>query len=131
MLLSMMEPLIFYWNRLIRRKKKRYLEVFDFQLMKLNHLNIFYVVISRLFMTSLSVGQSTFVRNGIISKVCKVRTIVLKKQITKTYVKQQRPKYIMPIQASNKESPSSKQLLFFKSFIHDNNLRFKSFIMKS
>ena len=38
-----------------KEKKKRYLEVLDFQLMKLNHLNIFSVVISRLFITSLSV----------------------------------------------------------------------------
>ena len=32
--------------------------------------------------------RSTFARSSITSKVCKVRTIVLKKQITKIYVKQ-------------------------------------------
>ena len=36
--------------------------------------------------------RSTLVRSGII-KVCKVRTRVLKKQITIVCVKQQRPKY--------------------------------------
>ena len=36
--------------------------------------------------------RSTLVRSGIISKVCKVWSIVFKKQITKIYVKQQRPK---------------------------------------
>ena len=38
--------------------------------------------------------RSTFIRSGIISIVCKVRTIVFKKQITKIYVKQQRPGWV-------------------------------------
>ena len=37
--------------------------------------------------------RSALVRSGIISKVCKVWAIVLKKQITKIYVKQKRSKY--------------------------------------
>ena len=45
-----------YWNWLIRRNKW-HLEEFVFKLLKLNHSNIFSVVISRLFLTSLRVGS--------------------------------------------------------------------------
>ena len=62
---------------------------FAFRLLKLNdfkHVFSSYFKIIHDFIKC----RSTFVRSGIISKIYKIRTIVLRKQITKIYVKQQR-----------------------------------------
>ena len=56
LLLSMMEPLIFTGTGWQGERNEWLLEAFAFKLLKLNHSNIFPVAVSRLFMTSLSVG---------------------------------------------------------------------------
>ena len=63
-------------EQVIRKRNKWHLKAFVFKLLKLNHSDIISVVNSKLFMTSLS----------------KVRTIVLKNQITRIYVNLQKAK---------------------------------------
>ena len=72
-----------------KKRHKWHLEEFAFKLWKLNHSKKIYAVISRLYMTSLSVDLHS-------PEVCKASSIVLKKQITKTYVKQHRFTYRSP-----------------------------------
>ena len=69
-----------YWNRLIKRKKKTtfrsiYFQIVETELTKHFFFSSYFKVIHDFLKC-----RSTFVSSGIIIKVCKVRTIVLKSQ---------------------------------------------------
>ena len=80
-----------YWNRLIRSYTQMISSI-CFQVVETEPSKHFFCSYFEVIHDFIKC-RSTFVRSGIISKVCKVRTIVLKKQITNICVKQQRRKY--------------------------------------
>ena len=73
-----------YWNRLTRRKKQMIFRSICFQVIKAVPLKYFFCSYFKLIHDFIKY-KSTLPRSGIISKVCKFRTIVLQK-ITKIYV---------------------------------------------
>ena len=68
-----------YWNRLIGKKKQMAFRSMCYQVVETEPFKHFFCSYFKV-MHDFNKCRSTFVRSGIISKVCKVRTIVLKKQ---------------------------------------------------
>ena len=83
------ETIDIYWNRLIRRKKRMTFGSICAQVVEIEPFKHFFCSYFTAIHEFIKC-RSSFVWSGIISKVCNVRTIVLKKQITKIYVKKQR-----------------------------------------